>query len=129
MTVNRLYDLHIVTVILITQNEPVVDDLDAYIADYGPEERDELAAAILAVDLAMLFHRARESRDVSQAVVTEWIGLSQQAISRIERPNPNVTIETLRKYLNALNYTVEITVREPETGTIVDTVSLSPATS
>lgn len=37
-----------------------------------------------------------------------------------------LTIETLRKYLNTLNYTVEITVREPESGLIVDTVSLSP---
>jgi DNA-binding XRE family transcriptional regulator len=112
-----------------TQPESYVDDLDAYIADYSPEERDELAAAELAVDLAMLFHRARESRDISQAVVAERVGLSQQAISRIERPNQNVTIETLRKYLNALNYTVEITVREPETGMIIDTVSLSPAAS
>jgi ribosome-binding protein aMBF1 (putative translation factor) len=112
-----------------TQHETHFDDLDAYIASYSDEEREELAAAELAVDLAMLFHRARESRELSQAVVAERIGLSQQAISRIERPNQNVTIETLRKYLNALNYTVEITVREPETGVVVDTVSLSPVAS
>lgn len=112
-----------------TQHEPYFDDLEAYIADYSPEEREELAAAELAVDLAMLFHRAREAREVSQAVVAERVGMSQQAISRIERPNQNVTIETLRKYLNALNYTVEITIREPESGVIVDTVSLSPAAS
>ncbi|HYI16474.1 MAG TPA: helix-turn-helix transcriptional regulator [Thermomicrobiales bacterium] len=112
-----------------TQHETHFDDLDAYIAGYTDEEREELAAAELAVDLAMLFHRARESRELSQAVVAERIGLSQQAISRIERPNQNVTIETLRKYLNALNYTVEITVREPETGLVVDSVSLSPVAS
>jgi DNA-binding XRE family transcriptional regulator len=112
-----------------THDEPHYDDLDAYIAEYSSEELEELAAAELAVDLAMLFHRARESRQMSQTVVAERIGLSQQAISRIERPNQNITIETLRKYLNALNYTVEITVREPETGVIVDTVRLDPVAS
>ncbi len=112
-----------------TQHESYFDDLEAYVAGYSPEEREELAAAELAVDLAMLFHRARESREVSQAIVAERVGISQQAISRIERPNQNVTIETLRKYLHALNYTLEITVREPETGIIVDTVSLSPVAS
>jgi ribosome-binding protein aMBF1 (putative translation factor) len=112
-----------------TQHEHGSDDLDAYIADYSPEEREELEAAELAVDLAMLFHRARESREVSQAVVAERVGMSQQAISRIERPNQNVTIETLRKYLNALNYTVEITVRDPETDIVVDTMSFAPVAS
>lgn len=111
----------------IEHSESFIDDLDAYIADYTDAEREELAAAELAVDLATLFHRARESRNVSQAIVAERVGMSQQAISRIERPNQNVTIETLRKYLHALNYTIEITIREPETGMIVDSLNLSPA--
>jgi len=109
-----------------SEPEPFMDDLQAYIATYTPAEREELAAAELAVDLAILFHRARESRDVSQAEVAERIGLSQQAISRIEQPNQNVTIETLRKYLNALNYTLEITIKEPENGTVLESVELTP---
>ena len=112
-----------------THQKPPLDDLDAYIAGYSDEERAELAAAELAVDLAMLFQRAREARQLSQTVVAERIGLSQQAVSRIERPHQNITIETLRKYLNALNYVVEITVREPETGNVVETVRLEPVAS
>lgn len=110
-----------------TEHEPIVDDLQAYIATYSPAEREELAAAEMAIDIAVLFHRARESRDVSQAEVADRVGLSQQAISRMEQPNQNVTIESLRKYLNALNYTLEISIKEPGSGKVVEAISLTPA--
>ncbi len=109
-----------------TDHERHDDDLDAYIADYDPAEREELAAAELAIDLAMLFQRARESRAVSQATIAERIGLSQQAVSRMEQPHRNVTIETLRRYLGALGYGLEITVKEPESGKVLESVSLAP---
>jgi transcriptional regulator with XRE-family HTH domain len=109
-----------------TEHDRSRDDLDAYVNDYSPAERDELAAAEFAIDLAMLVQRARESRNLSQAGVAERIGLSQQAVSRIEQPHRNVTLETLRTYLSALDYSLEIVVREPETGRVLDTVVLPP---
>lgn len=110
-----------------TERDIGMDDLQAYIATYTPEERQELAIADVAIDIAVLLHRARGARNVSQAELAERIGASQQAISRIEQPNQNVTLETLRKYLSALNYTLEITVKDANSGSVVDSVNLSPA--
>lgn len=89
-----------------------IDDLDAYLADYDADELAELAAAESAVDLAVLLHDARTRRKLSQQQAGALAGLSQQAVSRLERPHMNVTIGTVSRYLVALGYAVELVVRE-----------------
>jgi hypothetical protein len=37
-----------------------IDDLEAYVATFSEKERQELAAAELALDIAILWHRARD---------------------------------------------------------------------
>ncbi len=66
--------------------DPHVDDLAAYVATFTEEERRGLEAAEAAIDIAILLHRARESRGLSQAAAAHLAGLQQQAISRFERP-------------------------------------------
>jgi DNA-binding XRE family transcriptional regulator len=96
-----------------------VDDLDRYTAQYDTAERIELAAAEFALDVALLLHRAREQRELSQAAVAKLLGLTQQAVSRIESPEENITLATVSKYLDALGYDLELLLREPETGDVI----------
>ena len=104
-----------------------MDDLDAYIAQYDERERGELVAASRAIDVAVLLHHAREGRGVTQKALAARVGLSPQAISKLEQPQHNLTLGTLQRYLNALGYSVEIAVREPDTGEVVERVILAPA--
>ena len=110
-----------------TRRKPAdADDLDPYIASLTAAEREELASAEAAIDLAVLLHRARERRGLSQAEAAARLGLAQQAVSRIERSHANVQVRTLQRYLGALGYALEITVREPDTGEVVGSVCLTP---
>lgn len=107
-------------------NERLTDDLDVYIAQYDDADRDELTAASLAIDVAVLLHHAREGRGMTQKALAARVGLSPQAISKLERPQQNLTLGILRRYLGALGYTVEIAVKEPETGEVIETVTFAP---
>lgn len=92
------------------------DHLDAYVATFDDEERDALAAAEAAIDIAILLHRARERRGLSQAAAAGLAGLQQQTVSRFERPAANPRLETIQEYLGALGYGVEIRAIDLETG-------------
>jgi HTH-type transcriptional regulator / antitoxin HipB len=98
------------------QSEHTMDDLDAYIATLTEAEREDLAVAEAAIDIAALLYEARERRGLSQTAAAERAGLQQQAVSRLERPHANVRLATLQKYLGALGYAVEINVIDLETG-------------
>jgi hypothetical protein len=50
----------------VTLHESHFDDLDTYIASYTDEDREELDAAELAIDLAMLFRRGLVSQDLRE---------------------------------------------------------------
>ncbi len=50
---------------------------------------------------------ARKSRSLTQKDVSRMTGLSQQAISRMEKSGRG-TIETIIKYLNSLGYSLSI---------------------
>src|SRR4051794_15994886 len=92
------------------------DDIDAYVSNFDEAERTDLAAAEAAIDIAILLHRARERRGLSQAAAARQAGLQQQAISRLERPSANPQLDTVRAYLSALGYGVQLNVIDLETG-------------
>ena len=100
------------------------DDLDRYIATLSEEERRELAAADVALDIAILLHRARERRGLSQAAAARLAGFQQQAISRLERSSTNPQFETIRAYLDALGYGVELNVIDLDTGEVALSMTL-----
>ena len=113
--------------LMATRRKPAdADDLDPYIASLTAAEREELASAEAAIDLAVLLHRARERRGLSQAEAAARLGLAHQAVSRIERSHANVQVRTLQRYLGALGYVLEITVRERDTGEVAGRVCLTP---
>lgn len=106
-----------------SEHERPIDDLDAYIATLSDSEREELAVASEALDIAHLLYHARLHRGLTQAEAAAKAGLQQQAISRLERAATNMTIATLQGYLRELGYTVEISLRDADSGKLVAKVS------
>ena len=103
------------------------DDLERYVATLSDEERSELAAAEVALDIAILLHRARERRGLSQVAAARLAGLQQQAVSRLERSSANPQFETVRAYLDALGYGVELHVIDLDTGEVALSTTLPPS--
>ena len=103
-----------------------MDDLDAYIVTLTEEGQEDLVVAESAIDIAMLLHQGRQLRGLSQPAAAARAGMLRQAVSRLERPDPNVRLATLRKYLGALGYAVEINVIDLETGASAARAVLAP---
>jgi DNA-binding Xre family transcriptional regulator len=91
------------------------DVLDQYLANLPADQdmEERLRAASDAINVVLHLHRLRQQRGVTQAVVAEHSGLQQQAVSRLERGfSPSMKLETLRRYLNALDCDMEILVAD-----------------
>lgn len=93
-----------------------IDDIDAYVAALSEKDREELATAEAAIDIAILLHRAREQRGLTQACAASLAGLHQQAVSRLERAGSRPNLDTLQTYLAALGYGLELHVIDLATG-------------
>lgn len=103
-----------------------IDDIDSYVATFSEAERARLEVAEAAIDIAMFLHDARESRGLSQTVAAQRAGLHQQAVSRFERPNANPRLETIRTYLDALGFGLELTAVDNQAGQLTATMTLPP---
>jgi transcriptional regulator with XRE-family HTH domain len=101
--------------------------IDEYIESLSDEERQEVALAEVAIDLARLLYHARERRQITQSEAARLAEMRQQAISRLEQPGANIQVATLQRYLSALGYTLELTILEQTTDDIVDQVRLIQA--
>jgi transcriptional regulator with XRE-family HTH domain len=97
----------------------VPDDLDAYLSTLPEAERTEIEIAGASIDLAILLYRAREELRLTQAAAAAKAGLAQQAVSRLEQPPANPRFDTLRRYLGALGYDLELKLKNPTTGNVV----------
>lgn len=95
-------------------------------ATFDDQERRALAAAEAAIDIAILLHRARQRRGLSQGAAAKLAGLRQQAVSRFERPAANPQLDPIRDYLGALNDGLEIEAVDMETGEPAAQVVLPP---
>jgi DNA-binding XRE family transcriptional regulator/predicted RNase H-like HicB family nuclease len=76
----------------------------------GPNAVRVDVEAPLAVSLQLRWARARQR--LSQEQVAERAGVSQQQIAKLERPNGNPTLATLRKVASALGATVAVELRD-----------------
>ncbi len=104
-----------------------LDDIESHIATLDDDERRELAAAEAAIDIAILLHRARRQRGLSQTEAARLTGLKQQAISRFELPGANPRLDTVQTYLSALGFAVKIEAVDVESGDVAASVVLPPA--
>lgn len=112
-----------------TQRPEAFNEVDAYLADLPEEEQIGLRAADTAIDLAAMFYRARTYRQLTQADAARLSGLKQQAVSRFERIHPtlaNTKFETLRRYLGALDFAIEINLKDAKSGAAVERFIFAP---
>jgi HTH-type transcriptional regulator / antitoxin HipB len=103
------------------------NEIDDYIATFSDEERQEYAAAEMALDLASMLYQIRQEQGLTQQHAAERTGLKQQAISRLEKAASNMQLGTLQRYLGALGYHIEISVIDNRTGNVAGKTSLSHA--
>lgn len=101
---------------------PAYETFDAYFATFDEKERQELVHADAALDLAILLHHARMARGLTQTAAARQTGVKQQAISRWENTHPNMKLDTLQSYLEALGYKLDVVIRDIETGEILNPV-------
>lgn len=106
---------------------PAIDDIVDYVATFDDRERGELAAAEAAIDLAILLHRARTRRGLSQAAAAQRAGWRQQAVSRLERPGADPQVARVRAYLEALGFALALRAVDLETGETIAESMLPPA--
>jgi DNA-binding phage protein len=103
-----------------------LDDIDAYIATFDEKERQELAAAEAAIDVAILLHRARERRGLSRGAAAALADLHQQAVSRLGRPSANPQLESIQAYLSALGYALALKAVDIATDETAAEITLPP---
>lgn len=96
------------------ENPENYNEIDDYIATFSDEERQEYADAETALDLACVLYHIRQEQGLTQREAAKRAGLQQQAISRLERAATSVhQLGTLQRYLNALGYSLEISIKDP----------------
>ncbi len=101
------------------------NEIDAYIATLTEQEQRDLAAAEDALDIAYLLYRARQERGMSQAAAGARAGLKQQVVSRLEQSAAHAQLSTLQRYLEALGYTIDILIKDAQSGAVLGQAKLS----
>jgi len=80
-------------------------------SEKDPGWKEAYAKADLDVRMAIQIARAREKARLTQGELAKAIGTTQSVISRIERADQNLTLETLSKIAGALHRNLDIQFR------------------
>ncbi|MFH2202023.1 MAG: helix-turn-helix transcriptional regulator [Elusimicrobiota bacterium] len=80
-------------------------------SEKSPHWKAAYKRADIEVKLAIQIAKARERARLTQAQLAKEIGTTQSVISRIERADQNLTIETLSKIAEALDSSLTIQLR------------------
>ncbi len=74
---------------------------------FTAKDREEIRRRAKEKAARIKLQQLRESRDISQEKIAQIMGISQAALSRLER-RPNITIGTLQRYIEALGGQLEV---------------------
>ena len=88
--------------------------LDSYIKRLPASERAAIAAGARRKIAAIQLQMVREAAGLTQAQVAERMGVTQASLSRLEH-RPDVKLSNIRKYVEAIGGTLEISVLLPKT--------------
>ena len=72
-----------------------------------PKLREQHEAFVAEMDFKQKLIDARKAASMTQKDVSEASGLSQQAVSRLER-GKGATVETVIRYLGSMGYTLSV---------------------
>lgn len=99
---------------------------DVLLEELSDAERQEIADAQFALDLALFMRLARKRLDLTQQEAAQRTGFSQQEISRFERRRAGrVTVMTLQRYLRTLGYSIDIILKNEETDEVLSLGTLA----
>ena len=89
-------------------------DVEDVIAGLGPERRrriEERAAELIAEEMTL--RELRKARQLTQASIARELGISQDAISRLEKRS-DLLLSTLRRTVEAMGGSLALVARFPD---------------
>jgi predicted transcriptional regulator len=85
---------------------------------FTPERRARVAAKAAALREAMTLEELRKARSLSQEEMAGTLDVGQPAVARLEK-RTDMHVSNLRRYVEALGGTLEITARFPEASVVL----------
>lgn len=88
----------------------------------SPERRAKNIEATHAMVSEMALHELRHAREMSQEELARELHVGQPAVAKLER-RADMYVSNLRRYIEALGGTLEITAKFPETSVAITNFS------
>jgi predicted transcriptional regulator len=89
--------------------------------NFTPERKVRVASKAAALREEMSLARLRNARSVSQERVAKALDVGQPAVAKLEKRG-DMHVSNLRRYVEALGGTLEITARFPEKSVVIKNV-------
>jgi len=91
---------------------------------FTPARRARIAAKAAALREEMTLEELRKSRDLSQEDMAEALDVGQPAVAKLEKRG-DMHVSNLRRYIEALGGTLEITARFADASVVINSVGES----
>jgi predicted transcriptional regulator len=88
---------------------------------FTPERRARVAAKAAQLREAMTLEELRKACDFSQEEVAASLAVGQPAVAKLER-RPDMHVSNLRRYIEALGGTLEITARFGDVSVVIENI-------
>jgi transcriptional regulator with XRE-family HTH domain len=92
----------------------------------SPTRKARVANKVAALETALALHELRKARKVSQETLAQKLSVGQPAVAKLERRS-DMYVGNLRRYVEALGGTLEITARFPDGAVTVADVGVEKA--
>jgi predicted transcriptional regulator len=92
--------------------------------NFTPARRARVAAKAAALREAMTLEELRKARSLSQEEVADTLAIGQPAVAKLEK-RADMHVSNLRRYIEALGGTLEITARFDKTSVVISNIGES----
>jgi DNA-binding XRE family transcriptional regulator len=92
---------------------------------FAPERRARVAAKAAHLREAMTLEELRKALALSQEDMAETLTVGQPAVAKLEK-RTDMHVSNLRRYVEALGGTLEITVRFPDASVVLTNIGEGP---
>jgi len=92
--------------------------------NFSPARRARVAAKAAALREAMTLEELRKARSLSQDEIAETLAIGQPAVAKLEK-RMDMHVSNLRRYIEALGGTLEITARFDKTSVVISNIGES----
>lgn len=90
---------------------------DEMMASLAPERREKIIAKARQLMMEMQLQELRTKQEMTQKQLAEAMGVKQSTVNRFEARGPEIKISTLKRYVEALGGSLEMSVRLPSGAT------------